>query len=156
MRFYFRSTLTIRIFLWIIAIVSLIGLIVGILVFAGVHIEVSKGQGTLLVSTCSFTLLFSILFGTIHYKADADHLHLNIAFVDMLSNRIRIDKILNIVIKNGVFYISYLWKGADPVISAIMINPKRYDELKTLLMSRNPNIVFYEEKQDETSDSKQQ
>ena len=154
MRFHFVSTLTIRIFLWIIAALSLIGLVVGILAFAGVHIEITTAQSTILVSMCSLTLLVSLLFGTIHYKVDDAYLHLNIAFIDMLSNRIRLDKILNIVIENNVFYISYLWKGPDPVIAAIMISPKRYDDFKTLLMSRNPNIVFYEANNEKSTDSK--
>ena len=49
-----------------------------------------------------------------------------------------------------------MWKGPDPVIAAIMIHPKRFDEMKTLLMSSNPNIVFYEAKDNETTDSEQQ
>ena len=152
----YRSTLTLTIFLWIIAFISLVGLVVGVLALAGVHIEVTHPQGVILVSACSFTLLVSVLFATVHYKADGTYLHLNVAFIDILSNRIRIDKILNIVIDQGVFYISYLWKGRDPIIAAIMISPKKYDDLKKLLISHNPNIVFYENKQDETSDSQQQ
>ena len=156
MKFKLKSTPAIQILLWIIAAISLLGLVVGILALVGVHIEVTHIQGILLASVCSFTLLISLLFVTIHYKVDANCIHLNIAFVDMLSNRIRIDKILNIVIENGNFYISYLWKGPDPVIAAIMINPKRFDEMKTLLMSSNPNIDFYEAKDNETTDSEQQ
>ena len=156
MRFHCKSTLTITIFLWIIAAVSLIGVILGILALVGVHIEITHAQGILLVSVFSLTLTVSLLFATIHYKVDETYVHLNIAFVDMLSNRIRIDKILNIVIENGVFYISYLWKGPDPVIAALSISPKRYDDMKTLLMSRNPNIIYFKDKKDETSDSEQQ
>lgn len=157
MRLHFKSTPTIQIFLWITIAISVVGFVVGILALAGVHIEVNHGQGVLLVSVFSFTLIVSALLATIHYKVDTQYIHLNIAFIDMLSNRIRIDKILNIAIENNTFFISYLWKGPDPVIAAIMINPKRFDELKTYLMSKNPNIVFYDEsKDDETTDSKQQ
>ena len=148
----FRQPL-IRVLQWIIAVVSTVGLVFGIVVLAGAHIEVTSGQATLLISVCSLTLIIDILFLTIHYKVDATHLRLNIAFVDMLSGRIKLENILNIVIQDGVFYISYLWKGPDPVIAAVMISPKRYKEMKELLMSQNLNIVFYEKKDDEPTDS---
>ena len=156
MRFMANFTPVIRVILFIMAAISLAGLILGIVVFAGVPLEVTTGQATLLISVCSLTLIVSILFTTIHYKVDATHLRLNIAFIDMLSGRIRLDKILNIVIDNGKMYISYLWQGQDPVIALIAINPKRYDKFKELLMSRNKNIVFYENKDNGTTDSEQQ
>ncbi len=155
MKFRFTSPLTIQIFLWIIFAISVIGLVVGILIFAGVHIEATTGQATLLVSACSLTLAVSLLFLTIHYKVDKDYLHLNIAFIDMLGNRIRIDKILNIVIDNDKLYISYLWKGPDPVIALVSIRPQKFDEFKDLLLSLNGNIVFYRTQQNETTDSEQ-
>ena len=155
MRFIAKFTPTIRVILWIMAAISLGGLALGIAVFAGAPIEVTTGQATLLISVCSLTLIVALLFNTIHYKVSATHLRLNIAFIDMLSGRIRIDKILNIVIDNGKLYISYLWQGRDPVIALLAISPKRYGEFKDLLMSRNENIVFYENKNDGTSDSEQ-
>lgn len=136
-------------------VISLAGLIVGILVFAGVPLQVTFPQATILVSVCSLTLVVTALFLTIHYKVDDEHVRLNIAFVDMLSGRIRVDKILNVVLDKGKLYISYLWRGADPVIALISISPKRYEKFKDLLIKRNPNIVFYESK-DETTDSEQQ
>lgn len=157
MRFQSTFTPTIRVILWIMAALSLLGLVVGIIVFAGaVRWEITTGQATLLISVCSLTLIVSILFATIHYKVDATHVRLNIAFIDMLSGRIRIDKILNIVIDDGKMYISYLWKGPDPVIALIAIRPQRYNDFKDLLMSRNKNIVFCEKKDDGTTDSEQQ
>lgn len=149
MRFVAYITPTIKVILWIMAAISLVGLVIGIITLAGAHLEITSGQATLLTSVCSLTLIVALLLATIHYKVDNTHLRLNIAFVDVLSGRIRLDNILNIVIDNDYFYISYLWKGPDPVIALIAINPKRYEELKNLLMSRNKNIVFYENKKDE-------
>lgn len=146
----------IRILQWIIAVISLVGLIFGILVLTGLRVEVTLGQSILLISVCSLTLVIDIFFLSIHYKVDESHLRLNIGFIDMLSGRILLKNILNIVIQDGHFYISYLWRGPDPVIAMIAISPKHYDEMKNLLMERNPNIVFYENKNDESSDSKQQ
>lgn len=136
------------------AVISLLGLVLGIAVLAGARIELTTGQATLLTSVCSLTLLISTLFATIHYKVDDSFIHLNIAFIDMFGNRIRIDKILNIVFDHDKMYISYLWKGPDPVIALIAINKKRFVEMKDLLMSKNKNIVFNEYK-DETTDSQQ-
>ena len=155
MRFMATFTPTIKIFLWIIAAISLVGIVVGILPLAGAHWEITTGQASLLISVCSLTLIVSILLATIHYKVDKTHVRLNIGFIDMLSGRIRIDNILNIVIDENKMYISYLWKGPDPVIALIAINAKRHDEFKELLMSKNKRIVFYENK-DETTDSEQQ
>ena len=156
MRFMATFTPTIKTVLWIIAVISLAGIVVGILPLAGAaHWEITTGQAWLLISVCSLTLLVSILLATIHYKIDKTHLRINIGFVDMLSGRIRIDNILNIVIDDGKLYISYLWKGPDPVIALIAIKPKHYDEFKTILMSKNSRIVFYENK-NETTDSEQQ
>ena len=155
MRFMTTFTPIIKIFLWIFAAISLVGIVIGIMPLAGAHLEISTGQASLLISVCSLVLIVSILLATIHYKVDATHLRLNIAFIDMLSGRIRIDNILNIVIDNGKMYISYLWKGPDPVIAQIAIKPKHYDQFKELLMSKNKRIVFYENKNG-TTDSEQQ
>ena len=155
MRFMATFTPTIKIFLYIIAVISLVGIVVGILPLVGAHWEISKGQASLLISVCSLTLIVSILLATIHYKVDKTHVRINIGFIDMLSGRIRIDNILNIVIDDGKLYISYLWKGPDPVIALIAIKPKHYSEFKELLMSKNKNIIFYDNK-DGSTDSEQQ
>lgn len=154
MRFLANFSPRLRIAFIVMAVISLVGLALGIAVLAGAHVELTTGQATLLISVCSLTLVVSILFATIHYKVDDTFVHLNIAFVDMCGNRISIDKILNIVIDQNKMYISYLWKGPDPVIALIAINKKRFGEMKDLLMSKNKNIVFSEYK-DETTDSQQ-
>ena len=136
------------------ACVSLIGLAVGIAKHLGAQIEISVGQATLLISVCSLTLVIATLFATIHYKVDDKFVHINIAFFDMSGNRIRIENILNIAIVKDNMYISYLWKGPDPIIARIAISPKKFDAMKDLLMSKNKNIVLTEQK-DETSNSKQ-
>lgn len=154
MRFLANFSPKLRIVFITMAVISFIGLALGIAVLAGAHVELTSGQATLLISVCSLTLVISILFATIYYKVDDTFVHLNILFVDMLGNRIRIDKILNIVFDHDKMYISYLWKGPDPVIALIAINKKRYVQMKDLLMSKNQNIVFCEYK-DETTDSQQ-
>ena len=156
MRFQAYFPPLIRTILWLMATISLVGLIVGIAVLAGLHLEVTIGQATLLISVCSFTLIIALLLATIHYKVDATHLHLNIGFVDMLSGRIRINNILNIVIDNEKMYISYFWKGPDPVIALVAINPKRYSEMKDILMAKNKNIFYYENDNNEITNSEQQ
>ena len=154
MRFLANFSPKLRVAFIVMAALSLVGLVVGIVVLAGARIEVTKGQATLLISVCSFTLLISILFATIHYKVDDTFVHLNIAFIDMIGNRIRIENILNIVIDHDKMYISYLWKGPDPVIALVAINKKRFVAMKDLLMSKNKNIVFSEYR-DEITDSQQ-
>ena len=152
MRFLANFSPKLRIAFIVMACVSLVGLALGIAVLSGARIEITTGQATLLISVCSLTLVFATLFATIHYKVDDNFVHINIAFIDMSGNRIRIDKILNIVIDNDKMYISYLWKGPDPVIARIAISPKKFNAMQDLLMSKNKNIVFSENK-DETIDS---
>ncbi len=148
MRFQAYFTPLIKIILYIMATISFIGLIVGILVLAGVRIELSLGQATLLVSICPICTIIALLFATLHYKVDSTNLRLYIGFIDLFGGKVRIDKILNIVIDKNIMYISYLYKGMDPIIAAIAISPKRYNEMKDLLIARNPNIVFYENEND--------
>ena len=154
MRFLANFAPILRIIFIVMAVISLAGLALGIAVVAGAQIEITTGQAALLISVCSLSLVVSILFATVHYKVDDKFVHLNIAFVDMLGNRIRIENILNIVVEHDKMYISYLWKGPDPVIALVAISPKRFDAMKDLLMSKNKNIVYSENK-DETTDSEQ-
>ncbi len=155
MRFQAYFTPVIKVLLYVMAAVSLVGAIVGLLVIAGVQIELSQNRAILLLSICPLCTVIALLFATLHYKVDKNFLRLNLGFIDVLGGRVRIDKILNIVIENGRMYISYLYKdGVDPIIAAIVINPKQYGKMKDLLLSLNPNIVFYEE-QNHTADSEQ-
>lgn len=154
MRFQAYFTPIIKVILYIVAAISLVGMIVGILYFAKVPLELTITQGTLLVSVCPLCLITSLLFATLHYTVTATHLRLYVGIVDILDGHIRLDKILNVVFDNGKMYISYLYKGVDPIIAAIVINPKRHVEMKDLLMARNPNIQFFENK-DETDNSQQ-
>lgn len=154
MRFLANFSPKLRIGFIVIATLSIVGLALGIATLAGARVEITSGQATLLISVCSLTLVVSTLFATIYYKVDDKFIHINIGFIDMSGNRIRIDRILNIVIDHDEMYISYLWKGPDPVIARLAISKKRFGEMRDLLMSKNKNIVFSEYK-DETSDSEQ-
>lgn len=153
MIFLAKFTPTIKTILWIMAAISLIGLVVGVFTLAGAQLEITSGQAVLLISVCSLTLILATLLVTIHYKVDSTHLRLNIAFVDILGGRIRIDKILNIVLENDKMYISYLWKGPDPVIALVAINPKRFQAMQDVLTSKNKNIVIYDKNHNGTTDS---
>ena len=100
MRFMATFTPIIKIFLYIIAAISLVGIVIGILPLTGAHLEISTGQAWLLISVCSLAMIISSLLATIHYKVDKTHVRINIGFIDMLSGRIAINNILNIVIDN--------------------------------------------------------
>lgn len=154
MRFPANFTPLIKILLYVMSAFSLVGLIVGILVFANVPIELTKGQATLLVSVCPLCMIITLVFASVHYAVTPTHLRLYVGFIDVFGGKVRLDKILNIVYSEGRMLISYLHEGTDPIISAIAINPKRYDKMKELLMSRNPRIVFFEDK-NETDNSQQ-
>lgn len=152
MRFQAYFAPVIKILLYVMAVISVIGMIIGILYFAGVHIELTVNQSTLLVSVCPLCSIVALLFATLHYKVDSKRLRLYVGFIDIFGGKVALDKILNIVIDNGKMYISYLSdKGVDPIIAAIVINPKRYSEMKDLLMARNPKIVFYDANNDSTN-----
>ena len=144
MRFNAKFSPVIDIILWTMAAVSVVGLVCGALVMFGVNVAgIFVGQARVLVGFCPVSALLSILFATIHYKVTNTHLQLKIAFWDMLGGRIEIGKILNIVIKDGKMYVSYLWKGPDPVIAHIAISPKKYEQMKAILTAQNPNIEFW-------------
>ena len=102
MRFQAYFTPVIKALLYVMAAVSLVGAIVGLLVIAGVPIELSQNRAILLLSICPLCAVIALLFATLHYKVDKNFLRLNLGFIDVLGGRVRIDKILNIVIKDGM------------------------------------------------------
>ena len=130
-------------------IVSLAGLVIGILLLSNVAIgTLTVGQGGVLTGFCPFATIFSLMMATIHYKLTDTHLQLNLAFWDVLGGRIRIDHIVNIVKKDNKLYISFIWKGTDPVIANIAIPQKDFGKMKALLLEKNPSIVYYDDDAD--------
>ena len=126
-------------------VLSIATLVVSILVVveAAPKILITKGQGHVLLFTSSLSAVISLLLATIHYHVTSTHLRLNIAFFDILSGRIRLENILNVVIKDKKMYISYIWKGPDPVIAQIAIRQKHFEKMKDALMRANPQIVYF-------------
>lgn len=154
MRVFSNFSPIIKIILWIIFAISIAALVVSILVVSEATIirYITKGQGLVLLFTSTLATVISLLLATIHYKITDTHLRLNIAFFDILGGRIRLENILNIVIKDNKMYISYIWKGEDPIIAQIAIRHKRFEKMKDALMKSNPKIVFFNE--DDADDNK--
>lgn len=129
--------------------------IFAILIVVGVNIpiEISHARAVILLSVSVMSIVMLLMLVTIHYKVTATHLRLVFVCWDALGGRIRIENILNIVYKTDTegkkpqrkMYISYLWKGPDPVIAQIVIKPKCFDKMRDLLLSKNANIVFYDD-----------
>lgn len=131
---------------WITATVSFAGLIIGILLVANVPIgTLTRGQGGVLVGFCPFATMFSLMMATIHYKVTDTHLQLKMAFWDILGGRIRIENIVSLVKKDNNLYVSFIWKGPDPVIARIAVRQQDYDRVKALLTDKNPAIFYYDE-----------
>lgn len=144
----------IRILLWTIFALSVVSTVFALLALFKVPnvFEISPANGIVLISSMPIIAVFSACVATVHYKLDSTHLRLNIAFWDILGGKIRIENILNIVYTGGKMYVSYLWKGYDPTISQIAINPKHFDKLKDALMAKNPRIVFYDDDKRKTDE----
>lgn len=124
-------------------------LAIGILILCKIPvIEMSVAQAKLYVISSPIITALTLALGTIRYKITDEHVRLNITFLDILGGRIRIDNILNIVIKNNKLYISYIWQGNDPVISEIMISPKQFDSFKDILIAKNNRIVYFNDDND--------
>lgn len=125
---------------------SFAGLIIGILLVANVPIgTLTRGQGGVLVGFCPFATMFSLMMATIHYKVTDTHLQLKMAFWDILGGRIRIENIVSLVKKDNNLYVSFIWKGPDPVIARIAVRQQDYDRVKALLTDKNPAIFYYDE-----------
>lgn len=154
MRFFANFNPVIRIFLWIMTALSLAGIVLAVLVFCGVPLEITYAQSTLIISVCPISAIIAIILATVHYKIDDTNLRLYVGFFDVFSGKVSINRILNIVVQNKKLYISYLSTGVDPVIARIAIPEKKYKNFKEALLSKNKNIVCYEE-ENETGDSQQ-
>lgn len=125
---------------------SFAGLVIGILLVANVPIgTLTRGQGGVLVGFCPFATMFSLMMATIHYKVTDTHLQLKMAFWDILGGRIRIENIVSLVKKDNNLYVSFIWKGPDPVIARIAVRQQDYDRVKALLTDKNPAIFYYDE-----------
>lgn len=125
---------------------SFAGLIIGILLVANVPIgTLTRGQGGVLVGFCPFATMFSLMMATIHYKVTDTNLQLKMAFWDILGGRIRIENIVSLVKKDNNLYVSFIWKGPDPVIARIAVRQQDYDRVKALLTDKNPAIFYYDE-----------
>ena len=140
----------------ILSIVLSVGMIVlSIMTLCGAYtfLNMTFAQAKIQLSTACISILLMSALLSMHYHLDDKHLRIKLLFFDLLGGRIRYENILNIVYTDGLMYISYIWKGADPVIASILISPSKFDKMKDALLAKNKNIVFYEDN-DETGNSK--
>lgn len=146
----------IKIFMWALVAVSIFLIVMSIITLCDVYtfLNLTYAQAKINIATACISTIVLVGILTIRYQLDDKHLRIKLFFFDLLGGRIRYEKILNIVYSKGMMYISYIWKGVDPVIASIMIAPSKFDKMKNELLSKNKNIVFYEDK-DEISDSQQ-
>ncbi len=137
----------VRILLWVMFAISLVVTIFAALIVFGVTLplDVSPAQASVTLFSSTIVAVFSVLLATIHYHIDEKHLRLKLAFFDILGGRISLQNILNVVIKEGKMYISYIWQGEDPVIAQIAIAPKHFERFKDELIRKNPRIVFFDD-----------
>ena len=132
---------------------SIVVAVLSIVILCGVVVplNISPAQAALLLFASSLVAVVALLLCTIYYHVTETHLRLKIAFLDILGGRIRLENILNIVYKSEEentapkMYISYLSQGSDPIIAQIAIRPKHFEKMKNALMSKNANIVFFDE-----------
>lgn len=147
MRIFANFTPVIRIILWILFALSIAVFVVSVLVVTDAVILrfLAKGQGYVLLFTSSLASVISLALATIHYKVTETHLRLNFTFFDILGGRIRLENVLNILIRDKKMYISYIWQGNDPIIAQIAVAPKHFEKMKDALMKANARIVFFDE-----------
>ncbi|MBO5866777.1 MAG: hypothetical protein J6Q55_01825 [Clostridia bacterium] len=136
-------------------ILSLAMIVLSVLTLCDVYtfLNLSYAQAKIQIATSAFAILALTALVTMRYQLDDNHLRIKLLFFDLLGGRIRYQNILNIVYKQGSMYISYIWKGSDPVIAAILISPSKFDKMKDALLQKNKSIVFFED-EDETGNSK--
>ena len=150
-----KNYIWLKIFMCLLLALSAVMLVLSIITLFDVYtfLNLTHAQAKVQIATSclSITVLTALL--TMHYQVDDEHLRIKLLFFDLLGGRIRLENILNIVYSNGMMYISYIWKGQDPVIAAILIAPSKFDKMKDTLTQSNPNIQFYEDK-NETGNSK--
>lgn len=139
---------------WAMFAISVVALAIGIAAAAGavLPLNINPAQGTLLIFSSSLAAVLTLALATIHYRITDTHIRLNVFFVDVLSGRIRLDNVLNVVKKQDKLYISYLWKGEDPVIAQIAVKPKYFDKIKNAITSANPKVRYYDETEDSSGD----
>lgn len=145
MRIFADFSYTIKILLWVIFAIAVASTIFAVLAVCDIHtyFDISPANGVVLLSAMPIIAIFTACVATVQYTLDDTHLRLKIAFWDILGGKIRIENIVNIVYTDKKMYISYIWKGYDPTISQIAINPKRFDRLRDALIAKNKRIVFY-------------
>ncbi|MBR1955391.1 MAG: hypothetical protein IKA29_05670 [Clostridia bacterium] len=137
-------------------VLSIAMIVLSIITLCGAYtfLNMTFAQAKIQIATACISILMMSALLSLHYHVDDKHLRIKLLFFDLLGGRIRHENILNIVYTEGLMYISYIWKGADPVIAGILIAPSKYDKMKEALLAKNKNIVFFEDK-DETGDSEQ-
>ena len=157
MKFSTRISPVVATILWIVFAVSVVGTVVGILLMCGVAIPYMGGvdQGKIFALMCPFSAILALLFATTHYRVTDTTVQMRLGFIDILGGRVAIENIINIVVHDKKLYISYIWKGIDPVIAQISISPAKYDQFRALLVAKNPLIVYYnddEQRLNQTND----
>lgn len=115
-------------------------------------LNITKEQAGILLGFCPFAAIFATAFATIHYKVTNTNLQLKIAFIDLFSGKVSLERILNIVQTDGKLYISYITDGYDPIITHIAIPQKDFATFKAVLTDKNKNIVFYNQDEDTSED----
>lgn len=145
-----------KVIMCVFIVISIAMLVLSILtlcdVYTFLNMTYAEAKVQIVTACLSVTILAALL--SLHYHVDEKHLRIKLLFFDILGGRIRFENILNIVYSNEMMYISYIWKGKDPVIAAILIAPSKFDKMKSALLEKNKNIVFFEDK-NETGNSKQ-
>lgn len=152
MRIQAYFTPTIKIILWIMIVICAISTVIGVLcLFEVLKLELSRPQIIIIISFSPILCLMATLLATIHYKVDNRCLRLKIGFVDIMGGRILISNIVNIVLRDKKMYISYICDQLDPIIAQISIKESQHKKLTDYLLSKNKNIVLFEDNDEVTN-----